>query len=123
MEPSEFVNTQSFKSIIGLYDFLISPPIMLGFAWWLVKRYFGKQEAALTSLSNGMNEIKIKIALHESRSAALDDALKTASKMQEEITLLKSKVDAAFRIIDHLTSFEKDVQNRLKPSYKPPQAP
>jgi predicted nucleic-acid-binding protein len=122
MEPSNIANVQNFaavQSLIAVYSFISSPPIIVGVVWWLVKRYFGKQEELIKGLTTSMDDVKLKIALYDSKSKALDDALTNVSKMRDDITILKSKLDAAFRIIDHLTSFEKDVENRLKPTPKP----
>lgn len=123
MEANEMLTAATaaadIKGLTALYQFVMSPPIMTAVAWWLVRRYFGRQESLLTGLSTTMDDIKLKVALYESKATSLDDALKNAHKMQEKIVILESKLDAAFRLIDRLTLFEKDVQSKLAPQNPP----
>lgn len=53
-----------------------------------------------------LNDIKTRLAVHELQAAQMARAIEEFRQMDKQLTLMQSKVDAAFRVID-------DMKNRV----------
>jgi predicted phage-related endonuclease len=90
------------EALHQFWSFIVSPPIMCAVIWYIVKTYFGKQEALLTKLTESMAAVNLKIAVHETRAAQVEESLKEMSRLKEQNTLMQAKIDAAWRNIEKM---------------------
>jgi glucose-6-phosphate 1-dehydrogenase len=92
---------------------LLSPAAIGGLFWFFVRKYFSRQEEILQKLSNAMSDVQMKMAIHESKAMQIEKIIADFDRIREEHTLQKSKVEAAWRLLDRLQDADKSQSDEI----------
>jgi len=88
------MNLSDIISAIG------SPALSGALVWVLLQAHFKKEAELLAKVADVMNDLKTRMAVHESRAALVDDMRKDIASIRDELTKTRSSLEAAWRYID-----------------------
>jgi len=85
-----------------LISSIISPMMVAAFVWFIVRKYFTRQEQILDEVAKSLEALKVRLAVHESQVEQLRHHTEDISRMKEELVVLRQKVEAAWTVLDRV---------------------
>jgi hypothetical protein len=93
---------------------ILSPAAIAALFWFFVRHYFEKQADILAQVSKALSDMQLKFAIHETRASQVDKVLSDFEKMKEDFVIHKSRLEAAWRLLDRLQEMDKRHESEIK---------